>query len=162
MHLNFYTAERDDAGGVYLYFTSPPQYFLPWCRKSYTEFPNALPSEADVMIWQITLSRSSRKRRLVITCNEEEVLNVVISGTTCTQTNEIGRLSHKKSGTWPDTWHNTWRVTWSDIWKRDVAKILFRFTGTSTYYCRPGIVRCAFYVPGIRNNTVVQLKICHT
>ena len=114
VRVGFYTAGGDNAGGVYLYFTSPPKYFLSWCSKSRTKFPTTLPTETD-KIWTVTLSRTSGNVRVMINCNNKEVLNVVLSSTTCSY-----------SG-------------WSTIWSRDVEKIQFRSCcdRASDYY-RPG------------------------
>ncbi|KAL5251349.1 hypothetical protein ACHWQZ_G016894 [Mnemiopsis leidyi] len=100
VRLSFYTAEENYAGGITLYFTSPPKYWPYYCSTSTTNFPTDLPSETD-KVWTITLTRSSGKKRLVVHCNDKEVLNVVLSNTSC-------------SYSW-----------WSNIWNRDVEKIKF-------------------------------------
>ena len=108
------TAEGHYAGGVYLYFTSPPQYYLNHCSTSWTNFPTAVPTETD-KIWTITLIRLSGSVRLIINCNNKEVLNVVLSNTVCTD--------------------SQWSITWS----KDVEKIRFSSCcdKASDYY-RPG------------------------
>ena len=108
----FLTAGEDLAGGVELYFTSPPQYSLNGCT-SHTNFPTALPTETD-QIWTISLTRTSGTVRVIINCNNKEVRNVVVSGTTCSYS------------------------SWSAFWSRDVEKIQFHFlfdtASPSDYY----------------------------
>ena len=111
----FYTAQQVYAGGIYLYFCSSPQYWLYYCSTSFTKFPTDLPSETD-KVWTITLTRSSGKKRVVIHCNDKEVLNVVFSNTTCSDS------------------------MWSNIWSRDVKKIEFDTSDTASDFYRPGIV----------------------
>ena len=109
----FYTAGKNYAAGVNLYFTSPPRYNLLDCSTSRTKFPTALPTETD-KIWTMTLSRISGIR-LIIHCNNKEVLNVVLSDTTCGESD------------------------WSEKWSRDVEKIKFDSTfDTASDYYRPG------------------------
>ena len=101
------------AGGVLFNFTAPPQYKLTKCSK-YTNFPTDLPSETN-KVWTLTLSRTRGERRVVIHCNNKEVLNVVMSSITCSYS------------------------SWSDAWGRDVYKIMF-YSGfdTATDFYRPG------------------------
>ena len=111
VRLYFVTAGGDYAGGVFLYFTSPPQYHLAYCNTVYTDFPTDLPTESDKM-WTISLERTSGIR-LIIECNKKEVLNVVLSDTTCSFS------------------------TWSS-WSKDVEKIRFQSSDTASDYYRPG------------------------
>ena len=104
---------RTIAGGVSLFFTSPPQYQLTKCSRDATNFPTPLPSETD-KIWTITLSKTSGIR-LMIHCNNKEVLNVVLSDNTCTS-------SH-----------------WSTTWNTDVEEMYFiPERDTASDYYRPG------------------------
>ena len=101
------------AGDVYLYFTSPPQYQLTFCT-SPTNFPTDLPSKTE-KVWTITLSRVSGEIRVVIHCNDKEVLKVVLSDTTCSDSR------------------------WSNYWSRDVEKISFAsYYDTASDFYRPG------------------------
>ena len=109
----FYTAWEHTAGAFLLDFTSPPQYRLNYCGTSYTNFPTAIPTETD-KIWTITLTRTSGTVRVIIHCNNKEVLNVVLSDTTCSQYN------------------------WSTFWSKDVEKIDFHRAETASDYYRPG------------------------
>ena len=108
----FYNAEGENAGAVELSFTSPPQYWLGGCT-SYIDFPTALPSETD-KVWKITLTRSSGTPSVVIHCNNKEVLNVVLSDSTCS------------------------RSDWSDFWSRDVERILFIVSDEASDFYRSG------------------------
>ena len=115
LRVYFYGHVQDDtAGGVFLYFSSPPQYYLYFCSTSWTNFPTVLPIETN-KVWTITLSRVSGEIRVVITCNTVEVLNVVLSSTTCSVSD------------------------WSTYWSRDVEKILFNPSlDTASDYYRAG------------------------
>ena len=106
--LNFYTSGGSLAGGVILHFASTPQYELRYCTSSNTNFSTELPTDTN-KVWRISQTRTSGIR-LVIHCNEVEVLNILMSDSTCT---------HR----------------WSRIWNRRVEK--FKFNGNdlaSDYY----------------------------
>ena len=111
--MRFYTAGGDPAGGVTLHFTSPPQYWVDYCSTSRTNLPTALPTETD-KIWKITLTRTSGTVSVIIHCNNKEVLNVVPSSTTCSDSR------------------------WSNYWTREVEKIKFSSYDTASDYYRPG------------------------
>ena len=98
-------------GGVYLRFTSPPKYRLYYCGSLTYNFPTVLPSETD-KVWTITKSKVSDEIRVVIHCNDKEVLNVVLSDTTC---------SHS---------------SWSESWSKAVDEIYFSsaYNTASDYY----------------------------
>ena len=108
--MSFSTSERDYAGEVILLFTSPPQYVLLSysCATSWTDFPTQLPTDPN-KVWRITLTKTSGNR-LVIHCNEVEVLNVLLSESTC---------SDKRQ--------------WSNSWSKDIENILFK-SGDRAYY----------------------------
>ena len=101
------------AGGVILSLSSPPQYMLSWCNTSQTEFPAPLPSETD-KVWTIKLTRSSGTPSVVIHCNNKEVLNVVLSDSTCSRSDR------------------------SDFWSRDVEKISFIVSDEASDFYRSG------------------------
>ena len=114
MRVWFYTVGEDSAGGLSLRFRSPPKYWLLACSSSNTDFPTALPTETD-KIWTITLTGTSGTVRVIIHCNNKEVLNVVVSDTTCGQS------------------------IWSTRWSKDVEKIYFSSCcDTASDYYRPG------------------------
>ena len=113
----FYDAQDDLIGGIYLYFTSTPQYFIGYCSSSHVDIPN-LPSETE-KVWTITFTRTSDVVTLVLHCNEVEVFNVVISGTICG--------------------YSRWSENWS---RKPASKILFLSDGnnidTASDYFRKG------------------------
>ena len=87
MALNFYTADmsvgKDPSGtwsgGLFVDFTSPPSFYILWCGRF--EFQTNLPSDRE-KTWKITLDRYSLTYtdvRLVVHCNDVEVINERIS-----------------------------------------------------------------------------------
>ena len=76
----FKSDQGDYAGGLFVHFTSPPQYYLQSCNYS-TDFAVNLPTETE-KVWRISLTRTSGTR-LVIHCNEVEVLEFLASDSTC-------------------------------------------------------------------------------
>ena len=100
-------------GGVVLSFSSPPRYQLLKCT-SLTNFTTNLPSETD-KVWTITKSKVSGEIRVVIHCNDKEVLNVVMSDTMCSYSR------------------------WSDYWGTDVDEIHFSsWSNRASDYYRAG------------------------
>ena len=97
MYVGFRTTQRERAGGVYMYFSSTPQYYLSYC--STTNFTSNVPSEVD-KVWRITLDKTAGIR-LKIHCNGVEVVNVLISDNTCDKS------------------------YWRKYWSRDVEIIYF-------------------------------------
>ena len=76
-----------DAGGqlsesstVIVYFTSPMQYYVNHCTKR-VDFPTAPPTAIE-KIWRITLT-TNPEPRVQIHCNGLEVVNILISDSTC-------------------------------------------------------------------------------
>ena len=122
----FHSAQGDDAGGVGFKFSQSLSYWLHPCTE-YVEFPVGVPPETD-KVWRITLSRISSVK-LVVHCNDVEVLNVLISDLTCI---------------------TDWNTFWSDA----VAKILFPSHDTASDFYRPATASAPvmgeftfFYVP---------------
>ena len=115
----FYNAGTSFAGGVFLHFSPHPWYRIIYCTSTtyWPNFPTHLPSETD-KVWTISLTRTAGKKGLVITCNDKEVLNVVLSDTTCA------------------------RSDWNNIWNKDVKKILFLSSDTASDYYTPGKITC--------------------
>ena len=114
VELNFFTAEGLYLGGVGLYFESSPLYRLFLCGSSRTNFPTSFPTETD-KIWTIALIKTSGGVRIIMHCNNKEVLNFVFSDTTCSSDSN-----------------------WSERWGRDVEKIYFSNYDTASDYYRPG------------------------
>ena len=92
----FLTDQGDDAGGVGFKFSHSLSYRLYPCT-GYVEFPEEVPTETD-KVWRITLSRILGLK-LVVHCNDVEVLNVMTSDSTC--------------------------ADWASFWTDKVAKISF-------------------------------------
>ena len=113
VYVKFYSGSSW-AGGVVLSFSSPPQYRLFYCITSLTNFPADLPSETE-KVWTITKLRVSGEIRVVVHCNDKEVLNVVLSDTTCSYSR------------------------WSERWSKDMDKMYFNpCCDTASDYYRPG------------------------
>ena len=110
----FYTSGGETVGYVEILFFSTPQYFIGYCR-SYTNFPVSLPTEVE-KVWRITLNRNSGIR-LLIHCNNVEVLNFLMSSSTC----------------------SNYRSSYSDYWSRTVRKVSFNsYYDTASDYYRAG------------------------
>ena len=108
----FYDAEGQSAGRVDLYFRSTPRYSLSYCSLGETDLPASLPSETDKILTLI-LDRNSDVRLLIL-CNDVEVLNVVLSDTICG------------------------RSDWREYWNREAKKIIFAPLDTGSDNYRPG------------------------
>ena len=109
--VEFSTDSGVRVGGVILHFADPPQYKIRNCNFG-TDFSTTLPTEVN-KVWKISLTRTSYIR-LVIHCNEEEVVNVTLSDTTC----------------------NTEISEWSDTWNKDIKQIRFEEDDTASDYYR--------------------------
>ena len=110
--MNFYTTQREYAGGVRINFYSTTQYYLYWCSYSWTNFPTNLPVEVN-KVWRITVDKTAGIR-VKIHCNGVEVLNVLLS----------------------DTCSNS---GWRENWSRDVELIYFpSYFDTASNYYRAG------------------------
>lgn len=111
----FYTAIKWDAGRIYLKFNAKIQYWLGWCIKKWIDLPVTPPTSMN-KVWGITLIKTSGIR-LKITCNDLEVLNLLLSATTCAK---YGRK-------------------WSHFWNRNVERINFKKQyDTASNGCRSG------------------------
>jgi hypothetical protein len=110
VNVRFFSSQGRLAGRVFIRFTSPPQYELGWCTDG-NNFPTNLPTDT-VKVWRLTLTRTSGVR-IMMHCNEVEVLNFLISGSTCSYT------------------------SWSDNWSSKVAAIQFPSLDTASDYYRP-------------------------
>ena len=125
--VQLYTSQGDYVGGLTLYFTSTPQYWIgacsmadtdSFCNTCYTNFPTNLPSAND-KVWRVTLTRTSGIR-LMVHCNEVEVLNILMSDSTCGYS------------------------YWSTKWSREVAKIKFYYHDTASDYYQTQQGNCVF------------------
>jgi len=111
--LFYYTSKADFAGGLDLRFFSTPVYKIQYCSSDYTNFPTNLPSDND-KVWRVTLTRTSGIR-LVVHCNEVEMINILMSDSTC----DVGFS------------------VWSTYWRVEVAKIRFNSYDTASDYYQP-------------------------
>ena len=108
--VNFFSAGGDYAGEVYLFFISTLHYYFKWCSTTWLN-PVTEPSAND-KVWRITLTRTAGVR-LVIHCNDVEVLDMLLSDATC-------------------------RSGWSTHWSRDVTKIQFHHNDLASDDYRAG------------------------
>ena len=111
LEIFFENDEEEDAGDIYIYLDTPPTYELYGCTYESLKFPTELPDEVD-KVWTFALSRDDGERRVVIHCNDREVLDMVISGVTCDLDD------------------------WRDYWDLDVTRVFI--VGGDGFY-RPGI-----------------------
>ena len=114
----FYTSQGGYAGSLRLYFFSTPEYLIGRCSSGRTNFPTNLPPDKD-KVWKVTLTRTSGIR-LVVHCNKVEVLNILMSDSTC------GASS------------------WSTFWSREAAKIRFHSGDTASDYYQTQPGTCVF------------------
>ncbi len=77
MYLYFY-APLGPYSGFVVRFTDPPQYYIHFCM-NWTDVPVSLPAEQE-KVWKIS---KTLEPRIVVTCNGKEVLNLLMSDTTC-------------------------------------------------------------------------------
>ena len=112
--LLFFNTLEDSAGGLTLQLKSTPRYFIDGCNgEAWVEVPSTLPQDLD-RTWTITLSRDNDEKRVVVHCNNVEILNVVSSDTTCSD----------KNG--------------ETAWSKNVKKIKFSHKDKASDYYRPG------------------------
>ena len=108
IELNLYS-NGEPAGGIRIYFRSPPKYNFAHCT-AVKPISTTVPSATN-KVWKITLTRNLGIR-IVINCNNVEVLNVLVSDSTCSS----------NSG-------------WANYWTRDVDKIQFSPSDTASDFC---------------------------
>ena len=112
VNVAFFGAKNEQAGGLYFYLRSPPDYWLTFCSKPFKEFPVPLPSALE-KVWKMTVIRTSTENRIVLHCNDVEVLNVLIDATTCSHEEGLSKR-------------------WRTYYSRDVKKIQFVSTDTAS------------------------------
>ena len=92
LRVYFYDSKSHYAGAFGIVFHATPQYYIRGCTE-HIDFPTKLPSTSD-KVWGIALIRSSGTAdrqdsdldsavKLVVHCNEEEVLSFPLSHSTC-------------------------------------------------------------------------------
>ena len=110
IRMKFWTVGGQHNAGLNIKIAATPQYWIHYCMASYQNFPTdtVLPTENE-KIWAITITRTAGVR-LIVHCNGEEVLNVLLSDSVC-----------------PDS------SDWSTLWNKDYDKISFP-SGDASYY----------------------------
>ena len=105
---------QTNAGGITFSFKTVVKCWIWECTGgNHPKFQTSLPAEVN-KVWRITLSRNlDHDRRVVVHCNEVEVLSVVLSNSTC-----------GKDG-------------WTLPWSKDVVKIKFEHDDTASDLYRP-------------------------
>ena len=115
--IQFYDKQGQVAGGLWLYFWAIPRYSLAQCDTNTKLFNKDLPSEVE-KVWKMTVTKTSDVR-VVLTCNDEVVVDKVLSIAECGETR------------------------WRDYWSRSVTRIVFtNEDSASDYYFsafEPGI-----------------------
>ena len=108
----FYSAENKDSGTFAIYFSS--QVFdLRHCKQSSNSLTD-VPSTT-IKIWKIALTKADWTVRVVVHCNDVEVVNYLMSDSNCKGTD--------------------WRL--NGRWKNKVTKIKFRTGDTASDYYKP-------------------------
>lgn len=87
MRVGFYD-KYNAAGSLWIAFATQIQYKIGWCT-DFNPFPVTVPTETQ-KTW--TIAYNYAERRVVLKCNEMQVLDVVVSDSVCTK------------GYWSDTW----------------------------------------------------------
>ena len=105
------TSQEEIVGGVEFLFSSPPQCKI-WACTGKRSFPSNLPSDFN-KVWTISLDRTEGVR-LVVHCNDVEVVDVLMSDSTCND--------------------GKWRTQWI----KSVGKIWFTNHDNASDYYRPG------------------------
>ena len=111
MKLLLRSAQGEDAGAIVFKFFSTLSYHIGFCYIDSPVFPTETPSATE-KIWRITLTKNSNIK-LVVHCNDVEVLNTLISESTCPY-----------SG-------------WKAQWNKNVGKIAFASDDTAADFYRP-------------------------
>ncbi|KAL5247615.1 hypothetical protein ACHWQZ_G019482 [Mnemiopsis leidyi] len=99
----------DPVGGFLINFYASPKFKVLRCMESEKVFPDSvsLPSNP-INTWKIKWLRTSKEKRVVVHCNDVEVVNVIISDTECND--------------------NVWRSSWS----ADIKKLKFNGGDTAS------------------------------
>ena len=83
VRVSFWSDDKP-AASVWIKLSSTPQWWIGYCNGYWKRFPDSgkLPTTAD-KVWRITKTRPSAGIRVQIHCNQVEVLNKVLSHSTC-------------------------------------------------------------------------------
>ena len=109
--ISFLDQSGASSGGIDIWFTSTPKYFLFGCEGNGRNFPTNLP-DAREKVWRITKTRNSGIG-IQVHCNDVKVLDLKLSNTIC-----------------------KYYATWSTDWTKQVAKIRFTDVDDATNYYR--------------------------
>ena len=110
VQIRFFSGQNKEVGRFKLAFSSNIRYIIGMCRRSHewNDLKTEIPSELDKE-WRITLERYDRPR-IVLHCNEVEVLKYVIRSGTCSV------------------------KSWDTYWNRKAKKIHFTTSDTATNF----------------------------
>ena len=104
-------AQDNYAGGVYIRFSSSGSYTVNGCINNYVDFSTNLPDTTN-KVWRITITKDAGTR-LVIHCNDIEMLDITASDSVCTN------------------------LSWRSYFDRDIVKIYFASDDKATDKYRP-------------------------
>ena len=92
VYVNFCTSGENWIGLVKISFSSTPQYYIYPCMhyNSYANFSVSLPTKIE-KVWRIALDRTSGIR-LLIHCNNVEVVNILISDWSYYWSRTVGKI----------------------------------------------------------------------
>ena len=113
LRLRFETANNAYAGGVGIFLSEPPRYWIGGCSEEWGFFPTNVTNEIN-RVWRITIDKNTLDIKLQIHCNGEKELDMILSDETCSNTN------------------------YSRNWSKDVEKIYFNVADNASNYIRPG------------------------
>ena len=111
MFLETVDAQSTYAGGIYIMFSSSGSYLFNVCKDDWVPFPTNPPDTTN-KVWRITITKDAGTR-LVIHCNDIEMLDITASDSVC------------ENGDWR---------TYLD---RDMVKIVFTIIDKATDKYRP-------------------------
>ena len=129
----FYAENTAQAGGISIHFLANPKFFIHSC-KSWSVFQAALPI-AIMKEWKISLIKNAAEDlyRVIIHCNDKEVLSYDMSDSTCTSTGWV-------------------------VWKTDIEKMKFKLNedNASDFYT---FIKVEPFSPGNTYKTFVKKEM---
>ena len=108
MWIGFITLNGKIAGELQIKFSNTFTFLVKDCSSSFSSFASNLPTAVD-KIWRIRVIKTSAIR-ILIHCNDAEVLNLVLSDSTCNI--------------------NLWKSSWT----MDITRIQFFYDTASDFY----------------------------
>ena len=94
VNLEFFGSDKyHHAGGLSIYFFSPMKYFIQNCFSisAFAIFPDNLPSDVN-KVWKVTLTRNTEGKKLIVHCNDEKLIEQLLSESSCGNWNESSLL----------------------------------------------------------------------